>query len=166
MCQLWIHLFTLWTLLKETCHRFYLSNISNPTLKPLIGCIIVIVQPPIKHVAQAILHKVTRVLVVSLNLIQLMRGYTQLLPQPSPFSCYWELHEILQSGTRNSHWTRLLFIRLSSPGGGATINWLRSNSRTGLGTRLTLCIWTTTFLLAYVLLAYVLLAWSTKNVWQ
>ena len=86
-------------LLRQSC----LSNISEPTLKPLVGCITTIVQPPSEHVAQALLRKVRRVLVVSLNLIQSVYRYTKLHSQLSPFSCYWELHEILQCGGRNSH---------------------------------------------------------------
>ena len=89
-------------LMKLFCHSC-LSNISEPTLKPLVGDIKTVVQPPSEHVTQAFLRKVRRVLVVSLNLIQSLYRYTKLHSQLSPFSCYRELHEILQCGGRNSH---------------------------------------------------------------
>ena len=82
-------------LMKLFCHSC-LSNISEPTLKPLIGYIMTIVQSPSEHVAQALRRKVRRVLMVSYR-------YTKLHSQLSPFSCYRELHEILQCGGRNSH---------------------------------------------------------------
>ena len=129
-------------LMKLFCHSC-LSNISEPTLKPLIGYIMTIVQPPSEHVAQAFLCKVRRVLVVSLNLIQSVYRYTQLHSQLSPFSCYRELYEILQCGGRNSHRGRKCEVEAcrTSEGGGEIVGMReglrrlvpRSNSSASLG---------------------------------
>ena len=132
-------------LMKLFCHSC-LSNISKPTLKPLIGYIMTIVQPPSEHVAQAFLRKVRRVFVVSLNLIQSVYRHTKLHSQLFPFSCYRELYEILQCGGRNSHRGRKCEVEAcrTSEGGGkkllecgkaSLVSRLvpRSNSSTSLG---------------------------------
>ena len=126
-------------LLRQSC----LSNISEPTLKPFVGCITTIVQPPSEHVAQALLRKVRRVFVVSLNLIQSVYRYTKVHSQLFPFSCHWELHEILQCGGRNSHRGRKCEVEAcrTSEGGGEIVGMReglrrlvpRSNSSTSLG---------------------------------
>ena len=117
-------------------------------LKPLVGYIMTIVQPPSEHVSQAFLSKVRRVLVVSLNLIQSVYRHTKLHSQLFPFSCYRELYEILQCGGRNSHRGRKCEVEAcrTSEGGGEIVGMReglyyslvsrlvpRSNSSTSLG---------------------------------